>query len=52
MGDPQYGTAESMAFSESLGVKTQLLLAKRLEFVHPMTGEEMVLESELTIPKL
>lgn len=52
VGDPQYGTAESMAFSESLGVKTQLLLAKRLEFVHPMTGEEMVLESELTIPKL
>ena len=52
VGDPQYETPESMAFSESVGVETQLLLAKRLEFVHPITGEKMALESKLTIPEL
>lgn len=45
LGDPQYGSERSMAFSATLGLKTQLLLAKRLEFTHPITGEEMALES-------
>ena len=45
LGDPQYGSEESMAYSEKLGITTQLLCAKRLEFTHPLTGERMVLES-------
>lgn len=45
LGDPQYGSQRSTAFSAALGIKTQLLLAKRLEFTHPVTGEPMVLES-------
>ena len=48
LGDPQYGSLESLAFSEEAGIRTQLLCAKRLEFVHPLTGERLVLESEMT----
>jgi len=46
LGDPQYGSQRSMAFSAALGLKTQMLLAKRLKFTHPITGEKMVLESK------
>ena len=45
LGDPQYGSEKSQALSQHLGLETQLLLAKSLEFVHPITGEEMRLES-------
>lgn len=45
LGDPQYGSEESLAFSTELGLEHQMLCAKRLEFTHPMTGEKMVLES-------
>lgn len=45
LGDPQYGSEKSQALSQHLGLETQLLLAKSLEFVHPITGEEMKLES-------
>ena len=47
LGDPQYGTEESQAFSCVLGLKHQMLCAKTLEFVHPMTGETMKLESNM-----
>ena len=47
LGDPQYGTAESMAFSENLGIRTQLLCAKRLEFAHPVTGMSVTIESKM-----
>ena len=47
LGDPQYGTEESQAFSCVLGLKHQMLCAKTLEFEHPMTGEEMKLESNM-----
>ena len=50
LGDPQYGSEESMAYSAELGIKTQLLCAKRLEFSHPITGESMTLDSQMTIP--
>ena len=43
LGDPQYGTEESWGFAPEL--KSQRLCAKRLEFVHPITGEKMTLES-------
>ena len=47
LGDPQYGTAESIAFSDSLGIKTQLLCAKMLEFTHPVTNERLTILSKL-----
>ena len=50
LGDPQYGTETSMAFSREMGFETQLLLAKSLAFTHPITGERMVLQSTLTLP--
>ena len=52
LGDPQYGTEESSAYSARLGIQTQLLWAKRLEFTHPITGEHMALDSKMSILKL
>ena len=49
LGDPQYGSAESKAFSAELGLKHQLLCAKSLEFIHPITGAPMILASQLEI---
>ena len=39
LGDPQYGTPESAALSERLGLPTQQLCAASLRFPHPLTGE-------------
>ena len=42
LGDPQYGNEES-----GFGLSSQMLCAKRLEFIHPITGENMILESTM-----
>ncbi len=47
LGDPQYGTEESIAYSASLGLQSQILCAKGLEFLHPITGMPMRLESHM-----
>ena len=47
LGDPQYGTAQSREVSAQMGVFTQRLCAKRIEFTHPITGENMTVESKL-----
>ncbi len=47
LGDPQYGTQESQTFSVQLGLTHQMLCARKLEFIHPMTGQHMVLESKM-----
>jgi len=47
LGDPQYGSEESIALSKELGISSQKLCAKRLEFTHPITGEQMILESRM-----
>ena len=49
LGDPQYGSGESQAYSQTLGLPYQMLCAKRLELQHPITGEELVLESKLDV---
>ena len=49
LGDPQYGTEESQAYSLAQGIGTQLLCAKRIRFVHPITGAAMCLESEMDV---
>lgn len=47
LGDPQYQTPESAAFSQKMGLDTQILCAKVLEFPHPVTGEKMHIRSRL-----
>ena len=47
LGDPQYGTEESQRYSLARGYSHQRLCAKRVEFVHPLTGEEVVVESRM-----
>ena len=49
LGDPQYATEESKAVSVDLGYEYQRLCAKTLEFVHPITGENMLLESTMDV---
>ena len=46
LGDPQYYTEESKAYSAERGLPHQLLCAKRLELPHPVTGEALCLESQ------
>ncbi len=47
LGDPQYGSEESQAFSWQLGLESQLLCAKSLEFPHPITGQILTVTSQL-----
>ena len=42
LGDPQYGNEAS-----GFGLAGQMLCAKRLEFIHPITGENLILESTM-----
>ena len=52
LGDPQYGSPESLAFSAELGLTHQRLCAVRLELPHPITGAPLDLRSQMdaTIP--
>lgn len=47
LGDPQYGNEASLELSRQLGLEHQMLCAKKLVFLHPITGEKMELESRL-----
>lgn len=49
LGDPQYGSEASKRYSEEMDILTQLLCAKKLEFSHPITGENMCLKSKLSV---
>ena len=50
LGDPQYGSAESLAKSQALGLETQMLCAARLELAHPLTGAPLTIRSRLRFP--
>lgn len=50
VGDPQYGSPESQAFSRETGAATQLLCAKTLRFSHPITKNPVEIVSTYTIP--
>ena len=52
LGDPQYFTPASAAFSAAAALTTQQLLAYQLTFPHPMTGESLTITSRLTLPSL
>ena len=47
LGDPQYGSWESQEFSTTLGLIHQMLCAKGLELEHPITGQQLTLESQM-----
>lgn len=49
LGDPQYGSPGSMAFSQALGLSSQLLCAKKITFPHPITGESITVTSKLDV---
>ncbi len=49
LGDPQYGSEESLAYSAKLDFTSQLLCAKSLQFPHPITGEDVELFSKLDV---
>lgn len=49
LGDSKYGTAQSLQLSEQLGLRHTALLADRLLFSHPATGEG--LQFSLPFPK-
>ena len=49
LGDPQYGTEESLTLSRQFGLPHQQLCAVKLAFVHPITGQAMDLRSRQTI---
>ena len=49
LGDPQYGSEASTAYSKEMGLKTQLLCAKALEFSHPVTSTPMRLHSQMDV---
>ena len=47
LGDPQYGSEASAAFSARWNLSHQLLCACTLELEHPVTGEPLTLHSRL-----
>ena len=49
LGDPQYGSEESRAFSGIYKLESQQLLAKSVEFIHPILGSSMTLESAMVL---
>ncbi len=49
LGDPQYGFEKTATHSEKMGVSSQQLCAKKLEFIHPVTGEAIILESKCSV---
>ncbi len=49
LGDPQYGSRESVEYSHAHGLKTQLLCAKKLELLHPITGQPLCLVSQMDV---
>ena len=47
LGDPQYGSEESQAFSHRLGYNHQRLCAKSVTFIHPITEEKLTITSKM-----
>lgn len=47
IGDRTYGNARSKKMAGELGLERQFLHAKKLEFLHPVTGKQMMLEDRL-----
>lgn len=52
LGDPQYGSEASKAYSERWGMEYQQLCAYSLTFAHPITGAQMEICSRLEVTAL
>ena len=52
LGDPQYGSSQSQDFSAAFNMESQALCAKRLEFIHPITDQWVVVESNMDVDLL
>ena len=49
LGDPQYGSEQSKAVAEALGLRSQMLCARQLTFSHPVTGNPMHIQSQMDV---
>ena len=49
LGDPQYGTVDSQTFSSYFFMQSQALCAGKLEFIHPITGQFLQVESAMDV---
>ena len=49
LGDPQYGTADSLALSREFGLPHQQLCAVSLTFSHPVTGASILIKTRQAI---
>ena len=49
LGDPQYGSEASQAFSAELGLRHQSLCAHSLELPHPITGQPLRIQSHMDV---
>ena len=49
LGDPQYGTAESLAFSAQHGIAGQQLCAVSLRLVHPITKKTLEIRARTDV---
>ena len=47
LGDPQYGNRDSLLLSNQLGIQTQYLCAKQLDFLHPITTDKITITTQL-----
>ena len=47
LGDPQYGSEASQAFSAEFGLESQLLCAKKVEFTHPVTNKPVTITANM-----
>jgi 23S rRNA-/tRNA-specific pseudouridylate synthase len=47
LGDPQYGSPASLELSARLGFGSQCLCARELVFCHPITGEKLIITSQM-----
>jgi len=49
LGDPQYGTEESQKASRELGLASQILCAKQIDLMHPVTGQPLRILSKMEV---
>ncbi len=49
LGDPQYGSPESVALSEAMGLTYQQLCAYSVKFSHPVTGETLTVVTRIPV---
>ncbi len=49
LGDPQYGSEASQAFSSGLGLTAQALCAAQLELCHPVTRVPLCIRSQMDV---